>query len=42
LEKMVIPTAQEPKVYIEAALEERDRDAFFTNKLLKRKGERAR
>jgi V/A-type H+-transporting ATPase subunit D len=37
LEKMVIPTARETKVYIEAALEERDRDAFFTSKLLKRK-----
>jgi len=38
LEKMVIPTAKETKVYIESALEERDRDAFFTSKLLKRKG----
>ena len=38
LEKMVIPTAAETKVYIEASLEERDRDAFFTSKLLKRKG----
>jgi len=38
LEKMVIPTARETKVYIESALEERDRDAFFTSKLLKRKG----
>jgi V/A-type H+-transporting ATPase subunit D len=37
LEKMVIPTARETKVYIESALEERDRDAFFTSKLLKRK-----
>jgi V/A-type H+-transporting ATPase subunit D len=37
LEKMVIPTAKETKVYIESALEERDRDAFFTSKLLKRK-----
>jgi V/A-type H+-transporting ATPase subunit D len=37
LEKMVIPVAQETKVYIESALEERDRDAFFTSKLLKRK-----
>jgi len=37
LEKMVIPTARETKVYIESALEEKDRDAFFTNKLLKRK-----
>ncbi|MDR1956953.1 MAG: V-type ATP synthase subunit D [Treponema sp.] len=37
LEKMVIPTAEETKMYIESALEERDRDAFFTSKLLKRK-----
>jgi V/A-type H+-transporting ATPase subunit D len=38
LEKMVIPTARDTKAYIEAALEERDRDAFFTSKLLKKKG----
>ncbi|MDR0312948.1 MAG: V-type ATP synthase subunit D [Treponema sp.] len=37
LEKMVIPTARETKNYIESALEERDRDSFFTSKLLKRK-----
>jgi V/A-type H+-transporting ATPase subunit D len=37
LEKMVIPTARETKKYIESALEERDRDAFFSSKLLKRK-----
>ncbi|MDR2375066.1 MAG: V-type ATP synthase subunit D [Treponema sp.] len=37
LEKMVIPGARETKAYIEAALEERDRDSFFTSKLLKRK-----
>ncbi|MDR2211551.1 MAG: V-type ATP synthase subunit D [Spirochaetaceae bacterium] len=37
LEKMVIPTARDTKRYIEAALEERDRDSFFTSKLLKRK-----
>jgi V/A-type H+-transporting ATPase subunit D len=37
LEKMVIPTARDTKIYIEAALEERDRDSFFTSKLLKRK-----
>jgi V/A-type H+-transporting ATPase subunit D len=37
LEKMVIPTARDTKKYIEAALEERDRDAFFSSKLLKRK-----
>jgi V/A-type H+-transporting ATPase subunit D len=40
LEKIVIPTAKETKVYIEAALEERDRDAFFTSKLLKKKAGR--
>jgi V/A-type H+-transporting ATPase subunit D len=38
LEKMVIPDARETKAYIESALEERERDAFFTSKLLKRKG----
>jgi V/A-type H+-transporting ATPase subunit D len=38
LEKMVIPTAKETRVYIEASLEERDRDSFFTSKLLKKKG----
>jgi V/A-type H+-transporting ATPase subunit D len=37
LEKMVIPTARDTKLYIEAALEEKDRDAFFSSKLLKRK-----
>jgi V/A-type H+-transporting ATPase subunit D len=38
LEKMVIPTARDTKIYIEAALEEKDRDSFFVSKLLKRKG----
>jgi V/A-type H+-transporting ATPase subunit D len=38
LEKMVIPTARDTGKYIEAALEERERDAFFTSKLLKKKG----
>jgi V/A-type H+-transporting ATPase subunit D len=38
LEKMVIPTASETRAYIESALEERDRDSFFTSKLLKRRG----
>ena len=38
LEKMVIPTARETRAYIESALEEKDREAFFTSKLLKRKG----
>ena len=37
LEKMVIPTARETKTYIESSLEERDRDSFFTSKLLKKK-----
>jgi V/A-type H+-transporting ATPase subunit D len=37
LEKMVIPTARDTRKYIEAALEEKDRDAFFSSKLLKRK-----
>jgi V/A-type H+-transporting ATPase subunit D len=37
LEKMVIPTARDTRTYIESALEERDRDSFFTSKLLKRK-----
>jgi V/A-type H+-transporting ATPase subunit D len=37
LEKIVIPSAKETKVYIEAALEEKDRDAFFSSKLLKKK-----
>jgi V/A-type H+-transporting ATPase subunit D len=38
LEKMVIPTATETKIYIESSLEERDRDSFFSSKLLKKKG----
>jgi V/A-type H+-transporting ATPase subunit D len=38
LEKLVIPAASETKVYIESVLEERERDAFFTSKLLKKKG----
>jgi V/A-type H+-transporting ATPase subunit D len=37
LEKMVIPTARETKTYIESALEEKDRESFFTSKLLKKK-----
>ncbi|QQO11232.1 V-type ATP synthase subunit D [Breznakiella homolactica] len=37
LEKMVIPTAKDTKAYIEAALEEKERDSFFSSKLLKRK-----
>ncbi len=39
LEKVVIPTAVETKVFIEASLEERDRESFFASKLLKRKAE---
>ena len=42
LEKLVIPTARETKVFIEAALEEKDRDSFFTGKLLKKKKEAQR
>jgi V/A-type H+-transporting ATPase subunit D len=37
LEKIVIPTAKETKTYIEAALEEKERDAFFSSKLLKKR-----
>jgi V/A-type H+-transporting ATPase subunit D len=37
LQKMVIPQAKETKIYIEAALEEKERDSFFTSKLLKKK-----
>ena len=38
LEKMVIPAATETKAFIEASLEEKERDFFFTTKLLKKKG----
>jgi len=38
LEKMVIPAAKETKTYIESVLEERERDSFFTSKLLKKRG----
>jgi V/A-type H+-transporting ATPase subunit D len=37
LEKMVIPMARETMSYIEASLEERERDSFFTSKLLKKR-----
>jgi V/A-type H+-transporting ATPase subunit D len=37
LDKMVIPQAEETRKYIESALEEKDRDSFFTSKLLKKK-----
>ena len=38
LDKVVIPATKETKAYIEASLEERERDSFFTSKLLKKKG----
>ena len=38
LEKMVIPVEKETRNFIESALEEAERDAFFTNKLLKKRG----
>jgi len=37
LEKQVIPTARETRSFIEASLEERERESFFSSKLLKRK-----
>jgi V/A-type H+-transporting ATPase subunit D len=37
LEKMVIPIAKETRTYIESVLEEKERDTFFTSKLLKKK-----
>lgn len=40
LEKLVIPAARETKAYIEASLEERERESFFSSKLLKRKAGR--
>ncbi|MDR2510717.1 MAG: V-type ATP synthase subunit D [Spirochaetaceae bacterium] len=42
LEKLVIPAAKETKTFIESALEEKDRDSFFSAKLLKRKKQKAR
>jgi len=39
LEKMVIPAAAETRKYIESVLEERERDSFFTSKLLKKRKE---
>jgi len=36
---MVIPSASETKTYIESVLEERERDSFFTSKLLKKRKE---
>ena len=38
IEKMVIPTARDTISHIESVLEEKERDAFFTSKLLKKKG----
>jgi V/A-type H+-transporting ATPase subunit D len=40
LEKLVIPAARETKAFIEASLEERERESFFSSKLLKRKAGR--
>jgi len=40
LEKMVIPESREIKSFIEAALEEREREAVFSTKLLKARKER--
>ncbi len=40
LEKMVIPESREVKVFIEASLEEREREAVFSTKLLKARKER--
>jgi V/A-type H+-transporting ATPase subunit D len=37
LEKMVIPQAREAKIFIESSLEEKERDSFFSSKLLKKK-----
>ncbi|HCM29054.1 MAG: ATPase [Treponema sp. GWB1_62_6] len=37
LEKLVIPTARDTMTYIQASLEERERESFFSSKLLKRK-----
>jgi V/A-type H+-transporting ATPase subunit D len=39
LEKMVIPQARETRAFIEGSLEEKDRDAFFSSKLLKKRME---
>jgi V/A-type H+-transporting ATPase subunit D len=39
LDKIVIPQAKETKAYIEAALEEKERDAFFMSKMLKKKAQ---
>lgn len=41
LEKLVIPVAKETKIYIEAALEEKERDTFFSSKMLKKRKETA-
>jgi len=38
LEKIVIPTVKETRVYIESELDERERDAFYCTKLLKNRG----
>jgi V/A-type H+-transporting ATPase subunit D len=41
LEKMVIPNTKETKVYIESVLEERERESFFIQKLLKNRPKEA-
>jgi V/A-type H+-transporting ATPase subunit D len=38
LDKMVIPETRETKKYIEGVLEEREREAFFVQKLIKNRG----
>ena len=40
LDKMIIPQAKETKLYIESALEERDRENIFVLKALKKKNSR--
>lgn len=39
LEKMVIPATKDTKIYIEGVLEERERESFFVQKLLKSRRE---
>jgi V/A-type H+-transporting ATPase subunit D len=41
LEKMVIPQAKETKAFIESAIEEKERDSFFSSKLLKKRAQNA-
>ena len=37
LDKIVLPQVRETRTYIETALEEKDREAFFVGKLLKKR-----